>query len=61
MATDADNVGIVIFREFSKIPHAGFLKYVFPFAWHTTMQSSWTACLIPSSVSATTGIHVMFF
>ena len=41
--------------------YAGFLKYVFPFAWHTCMQSSWMACLISSSVSQTMGIHVLVF
>jgi len=40
--------------------YAGFLKNVFPFAWHTRMQSSSMHFLISSSVSAITGIHVMF-
>ena len=52
--------GHLRFRKGIDLVHAGFLKYVFPFAWHTSMQSFWIACLICSSVSATTGIHVMF-
>ena len=47
-------------REKGLICYAGFLKNVFPFAWHTKMQSSCIACLISSSVSAVTGIHVIF-
>lgn len=38
--------------------YAGFLKNVFPSAWHTRVQSSCMACLISSSVVHTTGSHV---
>ena len=37
--------------------YAGFLKKVFPSAWHTNSQSSLIASSISSWVAHTTGIH----